>query len=150
MALALALTLAAVARADNAVLEARSPKRTTPALDARVDGIRSALAPARAATPKPAPARAPNPAAVKSGAASTAPAVAKADKPAAADRPALVSREASKDKTAARDPRSEKSVIAAKDAKKPGALDDDGRDVLGDLGRELRDLGRWLTEQNWE
>lgn len=134
--LALAIALATVARADNAVMESRSPK-TLPALDARVDGIRSS----RAVTPakKPAAAKAVDPAAVKAGATSTAPAVAK---------PAGVTKS---DKPASADARAEKPANgAAKDARKLAVADDEPRDVLADLGRELRDLGRWLTENNWE
>ena len=136
--LALALALAAAARADHAVMEARSP-RTLPALDARVDGIPAS----RAATPakKPVAAKAVDPAAVKAGTTSTAPAVAKAPAP----------RDSKVEKPAPADARADKPATAtAKDARKLAVADDEPRDVLADLGRELRELGRWLTENNWE
>jgi len=149
LALALAAALAGVTRADNAALGARAPK-ALPALDARVDGLRATRVPAR--TPATVPVRAAKPATV-----ATAPApagVAGAAKPAVA-----AARDATPDRLAAADKRSDKaaardsksaSPAAVRDTKRAAPLDDDGRDVLGDLGRELRDLGRWLTEHNWE
>ena len=152
-ALALAITIAAVARAGTVGLESHSPK-APPALDARADGVRIS----RTATccPKPGAVRAPDPAAVRSGMASTArivarPAVATATAPrdAKADRAAEGDVRNQRAVLAAREPGKDKPAVA-KDARRSGALEDDSRDVLGDLGRELRDLGRWLTEHDWE
>jgi len=141
LALALAAALAGVTRADNAALGARAPK-ALPALDARVDGVRATRVPARAAKPATF-ATAPAPAGV-AGAAKPAVAAAREATP---DKPTIAS--ARSDKAAARDSKSA-SPAAVRDTKRAAPLDDDGRDVLGDLGRELRDLGRWLTEHNWE